>query len=168
MFRTVPQCTCARIAHLAGRTAQRREKHSRMFKTFYSAAPTTHGLPWHGCVQVYTEATAALRAQGMPAQPIQDAVNQALAQKTTMLDPDRLCAAGVPVTRILQQAGELVITFPRGYHAGFSAGANVGEAANFCLPRWFEHGLDGSLRALRICKTPVRVTATCAALSVPV
>lgn len=108
-----------------------------------------------GTFQVYTKATEVLRAKSASAQEIQDAVNEALAQKTTMFDPSLLVAAGVPVTRVVQQPGELVITFPRGYHAGFSTGTNVGEAANFSLPRWFEHGLDGALRALRTCKTPV-------------
>ena len=108
-----------------------------------------------------------LRARGMSERSIQEAANEALAQKTTMFDPHRLRAAGVPVTRVVQQPGEIVITFPRGYHAGFSAGANVGEAANFGLPHWFAHGLDGALRALRILKTPVRagLSTSCVCLS---
>ena len=41
--------------------------------------------------------------------------------------------AGVRVTRIVQKPGEFVVTFPRAYHAGFSNGFCIGEAANFAL-----------------------------------
>ena len=41
--------------------------------------------------------------------------------------------AGVRVSRVVQSPGEFVVTFPRGYHAGFSNGFCIGEAANFAL-----------------------------------
>ena len=41
--------------------------------------------------------------------------------------------AGVHVSRVIQNPGEFVVTFPRGYHAGFSNGFCIGEAANFAL-----------------------------------
>ncbi len=37
------------------------------------------------------------------------------------------------MSRVVQNPGEFVITFPRGYHAGFSNGFCIGEAANFAL-----------------------------------
>ncbi len=37
------------------------------------------------------------------------------------------------MSRIVQKPGEFVVTFPRAYHAGFSNGFCVGEAANFAL-----------------------------------
>jgi hypothetical protein len=60
----------------------------------------------------------------------------ALAAKTAMAPPRLFTAAGVRVCRALQRAGEFVITLPRAYHAGFSHGFNVGEAANFALRDW--------------------------------
>ncbi len=41
---------------------------------------------------------------------------------------------------LVQQAGEFVITFPRGYHAGFNLGFNCAESVNFALDSWIELG----------------------------
>ena len=48
---------------------------------------------------------------------------------------------GIPVTRIVQNEGEFVITFPGAYHAGFNTGINLAEAVNIALPEWLAHGL---------------------------
>ncbi|KIJ42714.1 hypothetical protein M422DRAFT_31256 [Sphaerobolus stellatus SS14] len=34
---------------------------------------------------------------------------------------------------LVQHASEFVVTFPRGYHAGFNLGLNCTESANFAL-----------------------------------
>lgn len=65
----------------------------------------------------------------------------ALLGKTTMFSPKLLHQAGVKVSRGVQRAGEYIITFPRGYHAGFSHGFNCGEAVNFILSEWLPYGL---------------------------
>ena len=41
---------------------------------------------------------------------------------------------------LVQHAGEFVITFPRGYHAGFNLGFNCAESVNFALDSWIEMG----------------------------
>ena len=41
----------------------------------------------------------------------------------------------------MQHAGEFVVTFPRGYHAGFNLGFNCAESVNFALDSWIELGL---------------------------
>ena len=44
------------------------------------------------------------------------------------------------MSRIVQKPGEFVVTFPRAYHAGFSNGFCVGEAANFALGPFLQLG----------------------------
>jgi histone demethylase JARID1 len=46
----------------------------------------------------------------------------------------------VEVYRAVQNPGEFIITFPRGYHAGFNSGLNMNEAVNFCPPDWITIG----------------------------
>ncbi|KAM7394176.1 hypothetical protein PAMP_020990 [Pampus punctatissimus] len=45
-----------------------------------------------------------------------------------------LCAS------ITQEAGEFMITFPYGYHAGFNHGFNCAESTNFATVRWIDYG----------------------------
>jgi len=42
--------------------------------------------------------------------------------------------------QIFQKEGEIIITFPYGYHSGYNNGFNVAETTNFVLPRWIEYG----------------------------
>jgi hypothetical protein len=57
-----------------------------------------------------------------------------------LISPSILATNGVKVTRITQQVGEFMITFPGGYHAGFNHGLNCAEATNFATSRWIEIG----------------------------
>ncbi len=61
---------------------------------------------------------------------------------TTMLSPDILRRGKVPVTQLVQEPGDFVVTFPKSYHAGFSYGFNMGEAVNFALPEWVRFGKE--------------------------
>lgn len=54
----------------------------------------------------------------------------------SMISPDYLTKNGVPVTSTHQKPGEFILTFPAGYHAGFSLGFNAAEAVNFTAPTW--------------------------------
>jgi histone demethylase JARID1 len=59
---------------------------------------------------------------------------------TTTLSPAVLLENNVEVYRAVQNPGEFIITFPRGYHAGFNSGLNMNEAVNFCPPDWITIG----------------------------
>ena len=61
-------------------------------------------------------------------------------RKCLMLPPHVLQKKKVPVYRAVQRTNQIVITFPRGYHGGFSHGFNYAESSNFALPTWLEYG----------------------------
>ncbi|KAM0343021.1 hypothetical protein ACHAPU_008922 [Fusarium lateritium] len=66
-----------------------------------------------------------------------------LFQLVTLLTPEQLKKAGVRVYALDQRAGQLVITFPQAYHAGFNHGFNFNEAVNFAPHDWEPYGLAG-------------------------
>jgi hypothetical protein len=59
---------------------------------------------------------------------------------TLQVSPSLLLRNGVPVYKIVQEPGTFIVTFPQGYHAGFSLGFNVGEAVNFVTIDWVPKG----------------------------
>eukprot|EP00730_Choanoeca_flexa_P002058 TRINITY_DN10895_c0_g1_i3.p1 TRINITY_DN10895_c0_g1~~TRINITY_DN10895_c0_g1_i3.p1 ORF type:complete len:1127 (+),score=288.84 TRINITY_DN10895_c0_g1_i3:198-3578(+) len=62
--------------------------------------------------------------------------------KTSMIAPHVLAQHGVRVAKTVHRAGEFMITFPRGYHAGFNHGFNIAESTNFASDRWIDYGLE--------------------------
>ena len=64
----------------------------------------------------------------------------------TLVSPATLIAAGIPVHRAVQEAGDYIITFPFAYHAGFNAGFNCAEATNFAPADWLPFGGDAAER----------------------
>ncbi|KAL8177833.1 UNVERIFIED_CONTAM: Lysine-specific demethylase 4B [Gekko kuhli] len=58
----------------------------------------------------------------------------------TLISPSILKKYGIPFDRITQEAGEFMITFPYGYHAGFNHGFNCAESTNFATLRWIDYG----------------------------
>lgn len=63
-----------------------------------------------------------------------------LRHKMTLISPQILKQYAIPINKITQKAGEIIITFPFGYHAGFNHGFNCAESTNFAAPRWVEYG----------------------------
>lgn len=74
---------------------------------------------------------------------------------TTMVSPLELREHDVSVYTLDQNPGEFVVTFPRGYHAGFNQGFNFAEAVNFALPDWFSFGRECIERYRVYSKNPV-------------
>ncbi|KAM5245961.1 lysine-specific demethylase 4D-like [Ctenodactylus gundi] len=67
-----------------------------------------------------------------------------LRHKAVLMSPTVLRDNGIPFSRVTQEAGEFVVTFPYGYHAGFNHGFNCAEATNFATPRWVDYGKAAS------------------------
>ncbi|KAM5318415.1 lysine-specific demethylase 4D-like [Glossophaga mutica] len=63
-----------------------------------------------------------------------------LRHKEALISPSVLKENGIPFGRITQEAGEFMVTFPYGYHAGFNHGFNCAEAINFATPGWVDYG----------------------------
>ncbi|KAJ2328684.1 hypothetical protein IWW51_001055 [Coemansia sp. RSA 2702] len=63
---------------------------------------------------------------------------QFLRHKAFLLSPRFLAAQGIPFNRVVQRAGEIMLTFPHGYHAGFNHGFNCAESVNFALDSWLD------------------------------
>ncbi|XP_038146215.1 lysine-specific demethylase 4C isoform X1 [Cyprinodon tularosa] len=63
-----------------------------------------------------------------------------LRHKMTLISPSILRKYGIPFDKITQEAGEFMITFPYGYHAGFNHGFNCAESTNFATVRWIDYG----------------------------
>ncbi|KPM37122.1 Lysine-specific demethylase 5C [Neonectria ditissima] len=77
-----------------------------------------------------------------------------LFQLVTLLTPEQLKKAGVRVYALDQRAGQLVVTFPQAYHAGFNHGFNFNEAVNFAPCDWEPFGLAGVERLQQFRRQP--------------
>lgn len=69
---------------------------------------------------------------------------QFLRHKSFLASPNLLAKSSVKPNVLVQHAGEFVVTFPRGYHAGFNLGLNCAESTNFALDSWVELGLKAA------------------------
>ncbi len=58
----------------------------------------------------------------------------------TVLSPKILQKYSIPFSKVTQEAGEFIITFPNAYHSGYNHGYNCAESTNFALPRWIDFG----------------------------
>lgn len=63
-----------------------------------------------------------------------------LRHKMTIISPKILQKYSIPFSKVTQEAGEFIITFPRAYHSGYNHGFNCAESTNFAMPRWIDFG----------------------------
>ncbi|TFY73912.1 hypothetical protein EWM64_g10100, partial [Hericium alpestre] len=72
---------------------------------------------------------------------------QFLRHKSYLASPKMLANASCKPNTLVQNSGEFVITYPRGYHAGINLGFNCAESVNFALESWLELG-----RKAKVCE----------------
>ncbi|XP_065066766.1 lysine-specific demethylase 5A-like isoform X2 [Rhopilema esculentum] len=94
---------------------------------------TWYGVPSHAA-EKFEDCMKKAAPELFEAQP------DLLHHLVTIINPNTLMNAGVPIVRTNQYAGEFVVTFPRAYHAGFNQGYNFAEAVNFCPADWLPMG----------------------------
>lgn len=70
--------------------------------------------------------------------------NAFLRHKMTIISPRILNKYSIPYSKVTQEAGEFIITFPYGYHSGYNHGYNCAESTNFAMPRWIDYGKKAS------------------------
>ncbi|CAB1324049.1 unnamed protein product, partial [Coregonus sp. 'balchen'] len=73
-----------------------------------------------------------------------------LRHKMTLISPSILKKYGIPFEKITQEAGQFIVTFPFGYHAGFNHGFNCAESTNFATQRWIDYGKIATLDMVKI------------------
>ena len=69
-----------------------------------------------------------------------------LRHKTVVVSPDLLVRWDLDqyLVECVQRPGEMVVTFPAGYHCGFNHGYNVAESTNFATDTWAAIGRKAS------------------------
>ncbi|KAI4319048.1 hypothetical protein MLD38_032696 [Melastoma candidum] len=115
------------------------------------APKTWYGVPRDACVAF--EEVVRVNGYGGEVNPL--VTFAVLGEKTTVISPEVLVAAGVPCCRLVQNAGEFVVTFPRAYHSGFSHGFNCGEASNIATPEWLKFAKEAAVRRASINYPPM-------------
>eukprot|EP00211_Chloroparvula_japonica_P000270 CAMPEP_0119128478 /NCGR_PEP_ID=MMETSP1310-20130426/6616_1 /TAXON_ID=464262 /ORGANISM="Genus nov. species nov., Strain RCC2339" /LENGTH=1075 /DNA_ID=CAMNT_0007118821 /DNA_START=149 /DNA_END=3377 /DNA_ORIENTATION=+ len=94
------------------------------------------GFPkrWYGVPSSHAEAFEAAAREVVPG--LFEENPALLHTLVTQIHPRHLVERGVPVYTALQQPGQIAVTFPRAYHAGFSHGFNAAESCNVCPADW--------------------------------
>ncbi|XP_075901294.1 lysine (K)-specific demethylase 4A, a isoform X2 [Nelusetta ayraudi] len=72
-----------------------------------------------------------------------------LRHKMTLISPSILKKYGIPFEKVIQEAGQFIVTFPFGYHAGFNHGFNCAESTNFATQRWIDYGKRATMCSCR-------------------
>ncbi|KAJ8771264.1 hypothetical protein K2173_026441 [Erythroxylum novogranatense] len=115
------------------------------------AGKTWYGVPKEAAVAF--EEVVRVHGYGEEINPL--VTFAVLGEKTTIISPEVFINAGVPCCRLVQNAGEFVVTFPRAYHSGFSHGFNCAEAANIATPKWLRVAKEAAIRRASINYPPM-------------
>ncbi|PBK83290.1 JmjC-domain-containing protein [Armillaria gallica] len=67
--------------------------------------------------------------------------SQFLRHKSYLASATLLAQSSCRPNHCVQHAGEIIITYPLGYHAGFNLGLNCAESVNFALNSWISKGI---------------------------
>ncbi|KAL1701740.1 JmjC domain, hydroxylase-domain-containing protein, partial [Schizophyllum commune] len=93
---------------------------------------------WYAIPQGRAGAFETTMRNFFPREPTQ--CSQFLRHKSFLVSPKNLASYSCRPNTLVQHAGEFVITYPRGYHAGFNLGLNCAESVNFALESWVKLG----------------------------
>jgi len=105
-------------------------------KIWYVVPPAYYGAVVAALTAEFAHAPGGKQVTGCPQAPM---------HKRFLLHPDILRSVhGIPVSRVVQRPGDLMITAPGTFHWGYNSGVNLAEATNLAWDSWWS---DGSYRA---------------------
>ncbi|KAG8731860.1 hypothetical protein FRC11_001925 [Ceratobasidium sp. 423] len=93
---------------------------------------------WYAIPSQRAEAFEAAMRKHFPTEAAE--CPQFMRHKSFLASPAILAEADCRPNTLVHHQGEFVITYPRGYHAGFNIGFNCAESVNFALESWIELG----------------------------
>ncbi|KAH7320507.1 JmjC domain, hydroxylase-domain-containing protein [Rhizoctonia solani] len=93
---------------------------------------------WYAIPSQRAEAFEATMRKHFPTEAAE--CPQFMRHKSFLASPAILAEADCRPNTLVHHQGEFVITYPRGYHAGFNIGLNCAESVNFALESWIELG----------------------------
>ncbi|KAL9940824.1 hypothetical protein V8E36_000312, partial [Tilletia maclaganii] len=82
---------------------------------------------------------------------------QFLRHKSYLVHPLHLKSVSARPLKLVQHAGEIVITFPGGYHSGYNLGFNCAEASNSALDDWVDIGMRAKVCECKLDEPSVRI-----------
>ena len=100
----------------------------------YMHPGSAHPKVWYGIAAEDSARFDRVVRQAVPLLFKQDP--GALKGLNLMFPPHQLQRHGIRCYRVLQGPGDLIVTLPAAYHAGFSLGLNMTEAMNFASHDW--------------------------------
>jgi hypothetical protein len=65
---------------------------------------------------------------------------QAVMHKRFLIHPETLRENGITCSRVVQEQGDLIVTFPGAFHFGYNTAYNIAEATNFATHEWYSGG----------------------------
>jgi hypothetical protein len=106
----------------------------------YSINYLHFGAPkfWYSVPQEHAERFERVIAGYFPRD--QQKCPEFMRHKSFLVSPTNLAKDGIPLNRCVQFPGEIVLTYPYGYHSGFNIGFNCAESINFATEAWLDIG----------------------------
>eukprot|EP00775_Hariotina_reticulata_P011303 gene11303-11453_t len=95
---------------------------------------------WYGVPEYAAEALEVALQDCLP--HLWAADRQLMHKQVTAVSPNELRARGVPVYRLVQEAGSFVVALPNAYHAAINTGFNVAEAVAVGPWDWLPAGAE--------------------------